>query len=297
MRGEHPMRNNYNCKIPGTISGFSLIELLVVLTIIALLGAVVGPQVMKHLGSAKADTTRLQVEDLGAALDLYYLDNGRYPETDEGLDALVESPAGADHWNGPVPEEEDPAPGRLGQSVFITPRRAKTVRTTSILTAPTMPRAARERTRMWSAGSDAGFTLVELLVVLAVLALALAVIPPSLSGAIDSARFKSTQRDLVSALRHARSRAVNSQQAAAVGINVKQTTIRLGDRQRELYIPDDAALTLVTAQREQLAEHEGAIRFYPDGSSTGGQVRFIRDGQVWSVNVDWLTGRVSTTGQ
>ena len=72
--------------MPKSQPGFSLIELLVVLTIIALLGAVVGPQVMKHLGRAKADTTRLQIGDLGAALDLYYLDNGRYPHSDEGLE-------------------------------------------------------------------------------------------------------------------------------------------------------------------------------------------------------------------
>ena len=82
-------------------TGFSLIELLVVLTIIALLGAVVGPQVMKHLGGAKSDTTRMQIADLGAALDLYYLDNGRYPDSQEGLGALVDAPADADRWNGP----------------------------------------------------------------------------------------------------------------------------------------------------------------------------------------------------
>lgn len=150
---------------------------------------------------------------------------------------------------------------------------------------------------MWSAGNNAGFTLVELLVVLAVLALALAVVPPSLTGAIDSARFKSTERDLVSALRYARSRAVNSQQAATVDINVKQGKMQVAGRQRALSIPDDVALTLVTAQREQLSEYEGSIRFYPDGSSTGGQVRFSRGEQVWSIDVDWLTGRVSTTGQ
>ena len=150
---------------------------------------------------------------------------------------------------------------------------------------------------MWSAGNNSGFTLVELLVVLAVLALALAVVPPSLTGAIDSARFKNAQRDLVSALRYTRSRAVNSQQAASVEINVKQGTMQVAGRQRNLSIPDDVALTLVTAQREQLSAFEGAIRFYPDGSSTGGQVRFSRDDQIWSINVDWLTGRISTTGQ
>ena len=82
-------------------TGVTLIELLVVLTIIALVGAVVGPQVMKHLGGAKAKTAKLQVDDFGAALDLFYLDNDRYPATQEGLDALIEAPAGADKWNGP----------------------------------------------------------------------------------------------------------------------------------------------------------------------------------------------------
>ena len=150
---------------------------------------------------------------------------------------------------------------------------------------------------MWSAGNNFGFTLVELLVVLAVLALALAVVSPSLTGAIDSVRFKSAQRDLVSALRYARSRAVNSQQATSVEINVKQGTMQVAGKQRTLSVPDDVVLTLVTAQREQLSAYEGAIRFYPDGSSTGGQVRFSQDDQVWSISVDWLTGRISTTGQ
>jgi general secretion pathway protein G len=82
-------------------TGVTLIELLVVLTIIALVGAVVGPQVMKHLGGAEAKTAKLQVDDLGAALDLFYLDNGRYPSSQEGLVALITAPAGADRWNGP----------------------------------------------------------------------------------------------------------------------------------------------------------------------------------------------------
>ena len=150
---------------------------------------------------------------------------------------------------------------------------------------------------MWSAGSDSGFTLVELLVVLAVLALVLAVVPPSLTGVIDNARFKNSQRDLVSALRHARSRAINSQQAVTVDINVKQGTVQVDGRQRTLSIPDDVALTLVTAEREQLSEYEGTIRFYPDGSSTGGQVRFRQEDRTWSIDVEWLTGRVSASGQ
>ena len=82
-------------------TGVTLIELLVVLTIIALVGAVVGPQVMKHLGGAEAKTARLQVDNLGAALDLFYLDNGRYPTSPEGLEALITAPVDEDRWNGP----------------------------------------------------------------------------------------------------------------------------------------------------------------------------------------------------
>jgi general secretion pathway protein G len=81
--------------------GFTLIELLVVLVILGLLAGLVGPQVLRYLGSAKSDTAMLQIEELGAGLDLYHLEVGRYPTTDEGLMALVEQPTGARKWNGP----------------------------------------------------------------------------------------------------------------------------------------------------------------------------------------------------
>jgi len=81
--------------------GFTLIELLVVLVILGLLAGLVGPRVMKYLGSANTDTARLQVENLSSALDQYRLEVGRYPTTDEGLRALIEPPPDAPRWNGP----------------------------------------------------------------------------------------------------------------------------------------------------------------------------------------------------
>lgn len=81
--------------------GFTLIELLVVLAIIGLLAGLVGPQVMKHLGESKSKTARLQIEELASALDMYRLDVGRYPSSDEGLAALIEAPGTAKVWNGP----------------------------------------------------------------------------------------------------------------------------------------------------------------------------------------------------
>ncbi|MCH9698634.1 MAG: type II secretion system major pseudopilin GspG [Gammaproteobacteria bacterium] len=81
-------------------TGFTLIELLVVLAIIGLLAGLVGPQVMKHLGGAKSKTAKVQIGDIGQALDMYRLDIGSYPTTDQGLTALVNNP-GSGSWNGP----------------------------------------------------------------------------------------------------------------------------------------------------------------------------------------------------
>ena len=87
---------------PGTRpGGFSLIELLVGLVILGLLAGLVGPQVMKHIGTSKSKTARLQIEGLSAALDMYRLEVGHYPTSSEGLDALVAEPSGAKRWNGP----------------------------------------------------------------------------------------------------------------------------------------------------------------------------------------------------
>lgn len=81
--------------------GFTLIELLVVLVILGLLASVAGPKVISYLGGAKSDTARLQIEQFGASLDLYKLETGRYPSSQEGLSALVQQPPGATGWNGP----------------------------------------------------------------------------------------------------------------------------------------------------------------------------------------------------
>jgi general secretion pathway protein G len=82
-------------------AGFTLLELLVVLGIIAMLAGIVGPQVMKHMGESKTKAAKVQIEDLSATLDMYKLDAGSYPTTEQGLQALIEAPDTAKHWNGP----------------------------------------------------------------------------------------------------------------------------------------------------------------------------------------------------
>jgi general secretion pathway protein G len=84
-----------------TSAGFTLVEMLVVLTIIGLILGLVGPRVLAYLSESRTKTARLQIESLGSALDLFYIDAGRYPTTSEKLDALVKRPSGVDIWNGP----------------------------------------------------------------------------------------------------------------------------------------------------------------------------------------------------
>ena len=81
--------------------GFTLVEILVVITIIGLIMALVGPRVLTYLGEAKAKAAKIQIESFSSTLDLFYLDTGRYPSTAEGLAALVQRPGGVQSWNGP----------------------------------------------------------------------------------------------------------------------------------------------------------------------------------------------------
>jgi general secretion pathway protein G len=78
-----------------------LIELLVVLAILALLAAITTPQVVKYLAKAKTETAKIDIQNLGVALDLFRLDVGRYPIEQEGLAGLVEKPPGLELWRGP----------------------------------------------------------------------------------------------------------------------------------------------------------------------------------------------------
>jgi general secretion pathway protein G len=81
--------------------GFTLVEMLVVITIIGLIMGLVGPRVLNYLGEAKAKSSRIQIQSFASALDLFYLDAGRYPSSAEGLTALVRASGGLSAWNGP----------------------------------------------------------------------------------------------------------------------------------------------------------------------------------------------------
>ncbi len=82
-------------------AGFTLVELLVVMVILVLLASLVAPRVIGYLGSSKTKTAKIQIESLTTSLELFKLDAGRYPNSQEGLDALVKKPATISTWNGP----------------------------------------------------------------------------------------------------------------------------------------------------------------------------------------------------
>src|SRR4051794_1559038 len=82
-------------------SGFTLLELLVVIAILGLLIGLVAPAALRQLGNARTSVARQSIERIGSVLDMYKLDTGNYPSTDQGLRALVEQPAGVATWNGP----------------------------------------------------------------------------------------------------------------------------------------------------------------------------------------------------
>lgn len=81
--------------------GFTLLEILVVIVIIGLLIGLVAPAVLRQLGNARNSVAKQSIERLGSVLDLYKLDVGSYPTTDQGLTALLQKPSGVDSWNGP----------------------------------------------------------------------------------------------------------------------------------------------------------------------------------------------------
>ena len=88
--------------------GFTLIELIVVMVILALLAALVGPRIFGRVEQAKYSAAKTEIEMLGQGLDLFRLDVGRYPSTEEGLQSLRENP-GIDHWDGPYLKKPVPA--------------------------------------------------------------------------------------------------------------------------------------------------------------------------------------------
>lgn len=147
-----------------------------------------------------------------------------------------------------------------------------------------------------SAGTDqasraAGFTLIEILVVLVILGLAMAVVVPAVSKGIGQS-LDDNARTVQLALRKARADAVLSQRSTAVLINTSGKSLRSEYDRNSTALSSRLSLRATGALSERTDSSTG-IRFFPDGSSTGGRVMLSLEASSATVNVDWLTGRVS----
>lgn len=137
----------------------------------------------------------------------------------------------------------------------------------------------------------AGFTLIELLVVLVIVALVAAVTLPNLRSS-PAVTLKTAADQVAAALRQARVDAMNKGQTLALLVDTRARTLQVEHQPQARALPDELGITLDTAQREMLTPDRGGIRFWPDGSATGGRVTLSKANIQIRVDVEWLTGRV-----
>lgn len=142
-----------------------------------------------------------------------------------------------------------------------------------------------------------GFTLFEILVVFVIFALILAIVPPFLPNVIASSQTKTAARELASNLKKTRSLAITRQQEMTLSLNVEDKTFAIDKKKKTLTVPDSSTLSIITARSEQLSENEGRIRFFADGSSTGGQIKLAFEKKEYVIDVNWLTGKIKILPQ
>ena len=138
-----------------------------------------------------------------------------------------------------------------------------------------------------------GFTLIELVVVLAILGLAYALVPPLFASARATTELKGATRQLAAGLRQARNYAVTKRAEAVLTLNVEKRDFTVSGDARTYSLPRQLQLKMVTAQREVIDDKIAAIRFYADGSSNGGRITLTAGERSFEVDVNWLTGRVA----
>ena len=125
----------------------------------------------------------------------------------------------------------------------------------------------------------------------------LAIVVPNISSGFGTTQLKTVARDFVSALRYARGQALISQQQIRVLIDLDNNTYQVSSRDKVFKVPDEINVSLVTAQSELNGSGQGSIRFFPDGSSTGGRITIGEEDNQWLVDINWLTGHVHLSNE
>lgn len=137
-----------------------------------------------------------------------------------------------------------------------------------------------------------GFTLIELMAVILLLAIALTAVTFSFSKSLRSARVSAASRDLVAALRYTRGQAIVKGKQEVLLLNLDDNSYTAPGKS-PVKLPTDMTLRLTTAAQEVTSGNSGGIRFFADGSSTGGHISVLQDRREWRINVAWLTGDIA----
>ncbi len=139
--------------------------------------------------------------------------------------------------------------------------------------------------------SQGGFSLIEIILVMVFIAVLAGLASSSMFKSLGRAKIKSVAKDLVSAIRYTRGQAVTKHKEKTITFNVKEKTYK-APRKKTVQIPDEIDINLYTADSEIADETSGSIRFFSDGSSTGGWIKLTYKNKVWKINVNWLTGEI-----
>ncbi len=140
--------------------------------------------------------------------------------------------------------------------------------------------------------SAAGFSLIELMVVMVLVVGLFGLIGGSLSRSVGAAELRNEVREVIAGLRHTRGQAIVTKSEQLFRVDADALTWQAAGRDPQS-LPEGLDITLTTARSELTGENAGGIRFYPDGSSTGGSVLLSVGEREWHVTVAWLTGEIS----
>ena len=140
--------------------------------------------------------------------------------------------------------------------------------------------------------SARGFSLIEIVAVIFLIALAIGAVSISFSKSMNGAKVQAATRDLIAALRYTRGQAIVKGKESTFDLDLANNSYRAPGR-ASVQLPKNMRLTLFTADREITSETSGSIRFFPDGASTGGHISVLMERVEWRIDVDWLTGAVT----
>jgi len=138
-------------------------------------------------------------------------------------------------------------------------------------------------------GRARGFTLIEIMVVMVIIALVMGLVATSMSRSISGAEARAASRKLVASLRYTRARAIIDKKEQVFQVDTENRSYQAPGR-KQVTLPKGVEVSITTARSEFTSESVSGIRFFPDGGSTGGHIELLVNEREYRVNVAWLTG-------